>query len=80
METECNEKFQAPRIHTERKATFSALYDAERLFRYVMPLLPDEEDVADVVRPRQTWIRINFAWGRYPPNTSVGGDAGWPAD
>lgn len=52
METERNKKFRVPRVRTEREATFSALYDAhwERLFRYVVRILPDEDDVADVVQ------------------------------
>src|SRR5690606_37483655 len=52
MEAERNKKIRAPRIHTEKEATFSALYDAhwERLFRYVVRILPDEDDVADVVQ------------------------------
>lgn len=52
METERNNKFRAQRIQTEREATFSALYDThwERLFRYVVRILPDEDDVADVVQ------------------------------
>ena len=52
MEAERNKKIRAPRIHTGKETTFSALYDAhwERLFRYVVRILPDEDDVADVVQ------------------------------
>ena len=52
METKRNRKCRIPRIDAEREASFSLLYDThwEPLFRYVMRILPDEHDVADVVQ------------------------------
>jgi RNA polymerase sigma-70 factor, Bacteroides expansion family 1 len=52
MKTKYNRKYRIPRVSAERETCFSMLYDAhwERLFRYVVRILPDEEDVADVVQ------------------------------
>ncbi|WP_188505679.1 RNA polymerase sigma factor [Parapedobacter pyrenivorans] len=52
MKTKCNRKYHIPRVSAERETSFSMLYDAhwERLFRYVVRILPDEDDVADVVQ------------------------------
>ena len=39
-------------LGTEEESSFSTIYDAywERLFRYVIRILPDENDVADIVQ------------------------------
>ncbi|WP_257669920.1 RNA polymerase sigma factor [Parapedobacter tibetensis] len=39
-------------LDTKSESSFSAIYDAywERLFRFVIRILPDEDDVADVVQ------------------------------
>src|SRR5690606_22790148 len=52
MKTKYNRKYRIPRDSAERETCFAMLYDAhwERLFRYVVRILPDEEDVADVVQ------------------------------
>lgn len=61
-----SEKFEA---HSE--AAFSAVYDAywERLFRYVIRILPDEDDVADIVQ--ETFIAFWEARGRLGKVNSV---------
>ncbi|MGK6350971.1 RNA polymerase sigma factor [Parapedobacter sp. DT-150] len=52
MKTKYNRKYRIPYVSAERETSFSMLYDThwERLFRYVVRILPDEEDVADVVQ------------------------------
>lgn len=52
MKTKYNRKYRIPYGSAERETCFSMLYDAhwERVFRYVVRILPDEEDVADVVQ------------------------------
>src|SRR5690606_24300320 len=52
METKRNQKYCIARVGAEKEASFSVLYDAhwELLFQYVMRILPDEQDVADVVQ------------------------------
>ncbi len=52
MEAKRNRKYRIPHVNAERETSFSVLYDThwEQLFRYVVRILPDEQDVADVVQ------------------------------